>query len=137
MNNIGVCEYSYTPTFISVCIVYGSNVGAGGAASQDSLCDTDWFTLANDEHHDDRDAEGHIKCRSDLWHKKELRVFFMNPKEIPRPWSNSDGDTITQKDILEIANEWHNCAKEVVPKFVLWKKKESSDIRVKYIGTYA
>ena len=98
------------------------------------MCDTDWFSLGDDEDHDPRMAEGFVKFTSDLWRKKELKVFFMNPDEMPRAWKNFKRDSITREEILQIANEWHDCAQDVIPKFIECDKKEGSDIRVKYIG---
>ena len=105
---------------------------AGGAAvivpSEDGACDTDWFFPVNDEErHDPRMGEGFIEFTRDLWRKKELRVFFMNTPD------DCDRDA---KEILQIANEWHDCAQDVVPKFVECDKPKRSDIRVEYIGMY-
>ena len=46
--------------------------------------------------------------------------------------------TITEDEILKIANEWHQCGVEqgndVVPEFVPCGPNDTSDIRVKFIG---
>ena len=99
------------------------------------MCYTDWLTLpCNEGTHTARFAEGHIEDRGYLWHKKELKVYFMNLDHMPDSWKDSDGDRITRKEILKIANEWHKCDKHVVPKFVSCDTIEGSDIRVEFIG---
>ena len=102
---------------------------------RDDMCYTDWMTLPCDEDmHNASFAEGHIEDRSHLWYKKELRVHFMNPDDIPTWWKDSGGNHITKREVLKIANEWHKCDKSVVPKFVQWDAMHGSDIRVAFIG---
>ena len=103
--------------------------GAAAAVSEDGVCGTDWFSLGDNKHHNPRMAEG---FPIDLWRKKELKVLFMNPDGMPRYWKNSRQDSITREEILQIANEWHDCAQKVVPKFVECDEEEGSDIRVEY-----
>lgn len=65
-----------------------------------------------------------------LWQPKEqIKVQFMN--DVPQRWAFCRG----KEEILEIANEWHNCG-DVVPKFIMWEHgtNESSDITVQFNG---
>ena len=69
--------------------------------------------------------------RNLLWTEKEITVRFLDP-EIPA-WRKEDGNYISKDDILHIANEWHRCNKNVVPKFVPYKSGPSH-IRIKFTG---
>ena len=101
----------------------------------DIMCYTDVLTLpCNEGTHTARFAEGHIEDRDCLWCKKKLKVYFMNVDDMPNSWKDSDGDRITRKEILKVANEWHECNDSVVPKFVPCDKIHESDIRVEFIG---
>ena len=72
--------------------------------------------------------------KDDLWlGKKELKVRFMS--DIP-VWRDENNRLITEDVILKIANEWHQCGLNVVPKFVECIGGEASDIRVQFIGKH-
>ena len=101
----------------------------------DMMCYTDWMTLV--EKDDGTAAELWVQSDSDLWPaRKNLKVRFLDDR-IPA-WENDRSGWIDQEEILEIANEWHQCGVEqgndVVPVFVRCGPNDTSDIRVKFIG---
>ena len=98
---------------------------------QEDMCHTDWITLFDDDAEDERVVEAFVEDSGHLWPKKELKVFFMN--KIP-PWDNDKDGYISKEEIIGLANEWHDCGRDVVPKFVKCDDRASSDIRVKFIG---
>lgn len=98
--------------------------------NREEMCYTDWITLFDDDD-DERIAAAFIADTKHLWPKKEIQVFFMN--KIP-PWENDKDGYISKEEILEIANEWHECGPDVVPKFVECTTRELSNIRVMFIG---
>ena len=95
------------------------------------ICISDWMTLSDEDARDEEDGiqstDGWTENTDLLWKKEEwekakkLKVHFLN--DIPDGWMNCRGRRITKKEILEIANEWHNCNKHVVPEFVFVKKR--------------
>lgn len=100
-------------------------------SEDDDMCYTDWFTLIEKDDHENEFAEAWIEDNSLLWSEKEIRVFFMN--ELP-PWkSEKKNSYISTADIIAIANEWHDCGKNV-PKFIECEGRETSHIRVTFIG---
>ena len=84
----------------------------------------------------DRAAELWVKHVHQLWKQgQHLIVHFLDEK-VPPTWVNARGGYITEDEILEIANEWHQCGVElgqnVVPKFVKCEGDDVPDIQVKY-----
>ena len=95
------------------------------------MCYND-FTTPGDHDGGDR-AEGWA-LKDLLWKKKEITVLFMD--QIPA-WYNEKDNPISKDDILQIANEWHDCNKEKVPKFRPYEKHGRSDIRIQFAGILA
>lgn len=98
------------------------------------ICFTDWITLSGKN--DGKTAKLWSE-RDDLWPAgKKLKVRFKD-RRIP-PWYNDRCHYIHEDEILEIANEWHQCGvnagKDVVPEFVRCGPDDISDILVKFIG---
>lgn len=94
------------------------------------MCFTDWMTL------DDDSGDGaELLCteKEHLWKKGELKVHFMTDIKGCR---KEDGNFLSTGDVLDIANDWHRCGQEIVPKFVLCREGETSDIRVTFTGIY-
>ena len=96
------------------------------------MCLTDWMALQDDD--DEQAAELWAADTSFLWNQKEINVRFMNKI---LAWRNEEGNFISTKEILSIANEWHECGidagKNVVPWFINDDSKPSS-IRIEFIG---
>ena len=65
------------------------------------------------------------RARMLLWKTKEIKVRFLN-----------EDQNISEEEILQIANEWHECNTDVVPRFVPCNKEDSGDIRIKFIGMH-
>jgi hypothetical protein len=97
------------------------------------MCYTDWMTLVEK---DDGGADELWVIRDeDLWPAgKKLKVRFLDER-IPA-WPNDRRGHITEEEILEIANEWHQCGvNDVVPEFVPCGADDTADIRVKFIDS--
>lgn len=93
------------------------------------MCFTDWITLYPPDDH--APNVGELWAQPGLlWEKKEIKVKFMN--DIPA-WKNDEGKWINVTDILPIANQWHDCERSVVPKFVEYDNGPS-DVRVEFNG---
>ena len=102
-----------------------------GVFHTDMMCYTDWMTLVKKD--DKNVAELWVLRDEDLWPpKKKLKVRFLDDR-IP-PWPNDRRGWIDEDEILKIANEWHECGRDVVPEFVPCGANYTSDIRVKFIG---
>ena len=87
------------------------------------------MTNFTDQKDDGKAAEQRDK---DLWPPgAKLKVRFLD--RIPA-WPNDRRGWIDEDQILKIANEWHECGRDVVPEFVPCGPDDSSDIRVKFIG---
>lgn len=66
-----------------------------------------------------------------IWNgRTQLKVYFM--QDIPEGWKIK-GENLMRDDILQTANVWHRKGPNI-PEFVLAKKLDSSDIRVKFYG---
>ena len=110
---------------------YSVLLSSSDKVTQEEMCYTDWITFFDSNDDDEGIAAAFIEDTKHLWPKKEIQVFFMD--RMP-PWENDKDGYISKEEILEIANEWHECGPDVVPKFVECTAKELSDIRVTFKG---
>lgn len=67
-----------------------------------------------------------------VWAKKEIKVRFKNV--IPPYWKKALGVHLkNENEILHIANEWHQCGVNVVPRFIACMD-DNPDIVVEFGG---
>ena len=97
-------------------------------------CYSDWLKLKTTKDKQRKGGKLVAERKKQLWPSgSTMNVKFGHIKN----WRDEDGEPITKDAILKIANKWHECNPQVVPKFIpCGPDNTDSDIRVEFVGRY-
>ncbi|CAI8006825.1 hypothetical protein GBAR_LOCUS4921 [Geodia barretti] len=94
-------------------------------------CYSDWLKLKTTKDKQRKGGKLVAERKKQLWPSgSTMNVKFGHIKN----WRDEDGEPITKDAILKIANKWHECNPQVVPKFIpCGPDNTDSDIRVEFV----